>query len=58
MRLLLGLCVTLLLGACVDRKPGPETFSVEEAAFIRKPGPGVVVPWYRKSRYTSRLRAR
>ncbi|WP_156640142.1 carboxypeptidase regulatory-like domain-containing protein [Bosea sp. PAMC 26642] len=43
MRLLLGLGVLLVLAACVDRKPGKESFSAEEAAFIKKPGTGVIV---------------
>lgn len=43
MRLVLALgLVAALLTACVDRKPGTVAFSVEEAAFIKKPGTTVV----------------
>ncbi|WP_054142276.1 hypothetical protein [Bosea sp. AAP35] len=32
------ICVALALSACVERKPATVAFSVEEAAFIKKPG--------------------
>jgi hypothetical protein len=43
MRLVLTICVAALLGACVDRQPTVAQFSVEDAAFINRPGKGVVV---------------
>ena len=43
MRLWLGLGVLLALAACVDRKPATQSFSVEEAAFVKKPGTGTIV---------------
>lgn len=39
----LALVGALLLPACVERKPATVAFSAEEAAFIRKPGTGVIV---------------
>lgn len=38
LKLTLALCGALLLSACVERKPATVAFSVEEAAFIKKPG--------------------
>lgn len=38
----LALCAALLLPACVERKPATVAFSVEEAAFIKKPGTATV----------------
>ncbi len=43
MKLVLGVCVAVLLAACVDRQPTVAQFSVDEVAFIKKPGKGVVV---------------
>ncbi|PTM40779.1 hypothetical protein [Bosea sp. 124] len=39
----LALCGALLLSACVERKPATVSFSIEEAAFIKKPGTGTIV---------------
>jgi hypothetical protein len=41
-RISLALCGALLLSACVERKPGTVDFSTDEAAFIKKPGTGVI----------------
>lgn len=38
-----GLGLAALLGACVAQGPTTTSFSAEEAAFIRKPGTGVIV---------------
>jgi hypothetical protein len=38
----LALACALLLVACVERKPATVAFSVEEAAFIKKPGATVI----------------
>ncbi len=43
MKLVLGMGLAALLTACVDRQPTVAQFSVEEVAFIKKPGNGVVV---------------
>jgi len=43
MKLVLGMGLAALLTACVDRQPTVAQFSVEEVAFIKKPGKGVVV---------------
>ena len=42
LKLSLALCAALLLSACVERKPATVSFSVAEAAFIKKPGTGVI----------------
>ena len=39
----LALIGALFLSACIERKPATVAFSTEEAAFIKKPGTGVIV---------------
>lgn len=38
MKIWLGVCLAVALSACVERKPATIAFSIEEAAFIKKPG--------------------
>ncbi|SEG25221.1 hypothetical protein [Bosea lathyri] len=42
MKAWLGLGAALLLAACMERTPGTVAFSEAEAAFIKKPGTGVI----------------
>lgn len=42
LKLTLALCSILILSACVERAPATVSFSVAEAAFIKKPGTGVI----------------
>ena len=42
LKLSLAFCAALLLSACVERTPATVSFSVTEAAFIKKPGTGVI----------------
>ena len=43
MRVGIAIAAALLLGSCIERKPGTVAFSVEDAAFIKKQGTSVIV---------------